>query len=203
MDLKETYNKIAKDWHNDHNGDDWWHEGTDVFAALLPKGAHVLDVGCGAGHKTKYLLDKGLKVTGVDFSESLLAIAKEEAPDAVYIVSDMRDLSQIEEQVDAVFSQASLLHIPKNEAPGVIAHWNEKVKPGGHIYITVKGVKEGFPEEQTITENDYGYEYERFFSFYTLEEIKGYLENLGLHIEYENEKMEGSTNWIQVIAKKI
>jgi len=202
VSLKETYNKIAKDWHNDHNADDWWHEGTDVFAALLSKGAHVLDVGCGAGHKTKYLFDKGFKVTGVDFSENLLAIAQEEAPDAEYVVSDMRDLSQIEGQADAIFSQASLLHIPKSEAPDVIAHWNKKVRPGGYIYIAVKGVKEGYPEEQTITENDYGYEYERFFSFYTIEEIKGYLENLGLQIEYESEKMEGGTNWIQVIAKK-
>lgn len=74
MDLKDTYDKIAEDWHADHNSDDWWQEGTDAFVSLLSPGAHILNVGCGAGHKVKYLTARGFKVTGVDFSENLLAI---------------------------------------------------------------------------------------------------------------------------------
>lgn len=52
MSLKSTYNKIAEDWSKDHRDDDRWQEGTDKFLALLPKGASILDVGCGAGVKS-------------------------------------------------------------------------------------------------------------------------------------------------------
>ncbi len=193
---------IAEDWHVDHLQDDWWHEGTDKFVFFLSPNAQVLDVGCGAGHKTKYLTGKGLRVTGTDFSKNLLAIAKREAPNADYVLSDMRDLYAIKGGVDAIFAQASLLHIPKDEAPTVIAHWATKIKPRGYIYIAVKGTKEGRPEEQVIKEADYGYEYERFFSFYSLEELRKFLTDLGFSIEYENEKLTGSTNWIQIIGRK-
>lgn len=34
MNLKDTYNKIAKDWVTDHNVDTWWQEGADYFTNL-------------------------------------------------------------------------------------------------------------------------------------------------------------------------
>ena len=65
--LKDTYNKIAYQWHEDHQNDDWWQAGTNVFISYLHNGQSVLDVGCGGGTKSKYLASKGLKVVGVDF----------------------------------------------------------------------------------------------------------------------------------------
>ena len=38
----------------------------------IPKGAHVLEVGCGDGRFTKYLLKAGYRVTGLDLSEKIL-----------------------------------------------------------------------------------------------------------------------------------
>lgn len=77
MNLKETYNKIADDWFKDHKVDDWWVEGTDQFISLLKPGASVLDVGCGAGLKSKYLSEKGLQVVGIDFSDKFIERAIE------------------------------------------------------------------------------------------------------------------------------
>lgn len=37
MDLKHTYNKIAKDWHNDHQTDTWSKAGVDKFISLMSK----------------------------------------------------------------------------------------------------------------------------------------------------------------------
>lgn len=202
MDLKQTYDKIAEDWHNDHLHDDWWHKNIDSFISFLAPGVHILDVGCGAGHKSKYLTEKGFKVTGVDFSEGLLDIARREVPEAQFILADMRDLSSIDGQFDAVLAIASLLHIPKKEACDVMAGWVEKLKPGGHFCVIVKGTKEGKPEEGVIEENDYGYTYERFFSFYSPQEIRDHFITLGLHIEHEEEKLVGSTTWVQVVGKK-
>lgn len=202
MNLKDTYNKIAEDWNRDHHDDTWWHEGTKKFISFLDHGDQVLDVGCGAGHKTKYLVEHGLKAIGTDLSEKMLGIAKREVPEVNFIVQDMRDTNQLKRQFDGIFAQACLLHIPKKEAQIVIEAILTKLKSGGYFYIAVKELKSGSKEEEILEENDYGYKYERFFSYYTLDEVKNYFTKLKMKIVFEDVTNSGHTNWVQVIAKK-
>ena len=56
MDLRATYDRIAEDWHGDHRDDDWWIGGADAFTPLIKPGGLVLDVGCGGGRKSRYLI---------------------------------------------------------------------------------------------------------------------------------------------------
>ncbi len=204
MDLKETYNRIAEDWHRDHLDDDWWIEGTDLFIKSLVPGAHVLDVGCGSGVKSKYLIDRGFKVTGIDISEKLLKIARREVPEGEFKVFSMTDLDSMRETFDGVFAQASLLHIPKKNAGEVVQKMVRRLVPGGHLSINVKERREGKPDEETVKENDYGYEYERFFSYFTMPELEGYLADAGLTVvsELRNQNKSGKTVWLQIIGRK-
>ena len=116
MDLRETYNQIAEDWHADHRDDDWWVSGADTFASFLQLGDTVLDVGCGGGIKTAYLIGKGFKVVGIDLSENMIAIAKREVPGGIFITCDLAHVDTLDRPFDAIFMQAVLLHIPKKEA---------------------------------------------------------------------------------------
>ncbi|MBI2024028.1 class I SAM-dependent methyltransferase [Candidatus Giovannonibacteria bacterium] len=202
MDLKATYNRIAEDWFKDHHGDTWWVEGTDKFVSFLKPGALVLDVGCGAGVKSKYLLDKGLKVVGVDFSEKMVEIAQREVPGATFSVADIKDLSVLKENFNGILAQAVLLHIPKSEAGDVIKGLRDKLIDRGYLYIAVKQKRKGAKEEEILKEDDYGYEYERFFSYFTLPEIRKYVADAGMEICYENVVPSGHTNWIQIICRK-
>ena len=202
MDLRETYNRIAEDWHADHQQDDWWIEGTDTFAALFPPGARILDVGCGSGVKAKYLFEKGLKVTGIDFSEKLIEIAKKEVPEAEFHVMDMRDVASYPRMFDGIFAQASLLHIPREEIREVLAGLSAKLVDGGYLYAAVKGTRPGTPLEEMKEEHDYGYSYERFFSYHGAEELRSYFAQIGLAIVYESASVVGRTEWLQVIGKK-
>lgn len=204
MDLKETYNRIAEDWHRDHLHDDWWIQDIDTFIKNLPPGARVLDVGCGSGVKAKYLMGHGLKVTGIDISENLLEIARREAPEGEYRLFSMTDLDTMPETFDGVFAQASLLHIPKKDAGDVVKKMANRLVPGGLLYIAVKEPREGNPEEEVVTENDYGYEYERFFSYFTMAELERYLTDAGLHVisKLRNPNKSGKTVWLQIIGKK-
>src|SRR3990172_5186854 len=157
MNLKETYNKIADNWSKDHKNDTWWIEGTDKFIAFLKRGDRVLDVGCGAGTKSKYLIAKGLDVTGIDFSEKMVEIASREVPRGKFLVLDMKDICALAEEYDGIFIQAVLLHIPKADVPGVLDCVNKKLKNGGYVYVAVKEKKAGGPEEEVLSEDDYGY----------------------------------------------
>ena len=201
-DLKSTYNRIAEDWFKDHQEDTWWVSGTDKFISFLGPGDLVLDVGCGAGVKSKYLANKGLKVIGIDLSDKMIEIARKEVPDAKFLVADINEPLQMDEKFDGIFAQAVLLHISKKDIKTVIHNLINQLKPKGYFYIAVKGLKKGQPEEEIIKENDYGYEYKRFFSLYTQEELVGYLTELGMAIVYNEIVLTGDTEWIQVIAQK-
>lgn len=202
MDLKETYNRIAEDWHKDHKQDTLWIKGTDKFVAFLKPGDLVLDVGCGTGVISKYLISKGLKVVGIDLSEKMIEIAKHEVPEAEFIVLDMQKAGELINNFNGIFIQAALLHIKKDLAAEVLKKLSEKLMEGGYMYIAVKEKKPDGQEEEIKKEEDYGYPYERFFSYYTPEEIRGYLKKIGMKIVYETVTPFGNTQWIQVIARK-
>ena len=201
MDLKSTYNKIAEDWYADHRTDDWWREGTDAFVSLLKQGNTVLDVGCGGGVKTKYLAAKGLNVTGVDFSEKMIEIAKREAPEGRFYIEDISKLNDLNEKFDGVFAQAVLLHVPKKKIALAMKNLTGKLRLGGYLYVAVKQIGKNGKEEQISIEKNYGYEYERFFSYFTITELKRYFKNAGLEVCYENTTAYRTVTWIQIIGK--
>lgn len=200
--LKAIYNKIAKDWAKDHQEDSWWVEGINKFISYLNMGDKVLDVGCGAGTKSKYLIGKGLQVTGIDFSEEMIKLANQQVPAGTFFVMDIKDLSDLKNTFAGILAQAVLLHIPKKEVSHVLQQLKDTLDQNGYLYIAVKELRPGGKEEETVVENDYGYEYSRFFSYFTLDEIKGYLKNLQMETLYENSVQTGKTTWLQVIAQK-
>ena len=202
MNLAETYDQIAEDWHKDHAQDTWWVEETDAFLKRLPQGGTVLDVGCGSSVKSKYMLERGFRVIGIDISDRLLAIARRESPDGDFRNVSMYDLDSMEEQFDGVFAQASLLHIPKKDAADVVAQMARRVVPGGYVYVSVKQAREGTPEEEIKTEDDYGYEYERFFSYFVSDELKAFMEAAGLTLVVSSASLSGHTTWLQAVGQK-
>lgn len=203
MDLKATYNRIAEDWDKDHENDTWYKAGTDKFASYLKAGDSILDVGCGSGIKSEYLAQRGFLVDGIDLSEKMVELAQKKLPDRTFLVRDINEPLDLKSKYDGVFAQAVLLHIAKKNVKNVIGNLINLLNQGGYIYIAVKKINEGQPEEQTIKENDYGYEYERFFSFYSLEEIERYLQEFNLKIVFTDVSSTGKSDWVQVIAQKI
>lgn len=201
--LRETYNKIAKNWDKDHEKDTWWIEGADNFLALLPKDAHILDISCAGGPKTNYMKKKGFQVEGIDFSESMIESAKKRFPDINFNVLDVYDLEKLNKTYDGIFSQAVILHIPKKRVMKVLEKMKSKLNKNGLLYIAVKEIRDNGIEEEIKKEDDYGFEYERFFSYFSLDELRDYFKKLGLEIISEKivDSGPGRSKWINIIGK--
>jgi trans-aconitate methyltransferase len=201
--LRETYNKIAESWDKDHEKDTWWIEGANDFLALLPKDARILDIGCASGPKTNYMKQKGFQVEGIDFSENMIKNAKERFPDIDFNVLDVYNLEKLNKTYDGIFSQAVLLHIPKERIVEVLEKMKSKLNKDGLLYVAVKGIKDNGIEEEIKKENDYGFEYERFFSYFNQEELKNYFSKIGLEVIYEKivDSGPGRSKWINIIGK--
>jgi len=83
------------------------------LAALLPAGATVADLGCGAGiPATRELTGHGLRVLGVDFSAVQLARARRLVPAASLVRADITALRLRPASLDGVVSFYSLIHVP-------------------------------------------------------------------------------------------
>lgn len=83
----------------------------DRFAALLPRGGRVLDVGCGMGEPlARHLAGLSLAITGLDASPELLALARARLPDQAWIEGDMRALD-LRRGFDGVMAWDSLFHL--------------------------------------------------------------------------------------------
>ena len=70
----------------------------------LRDGRSVLDAGCGAGRHARALARTGARVTGVDLSAELLALAAERAPQVRTVRADLRALPFSSRSFDAIAS---------------------------------------------------------------------------------------------------
>src|SRR3989338_9031775 len=133
----------AAEWYDDllESG-----EGTYQHDLILPnvtrllelrKGEKVLDLACGQGLFSRELAKVGAKVTGVDLSAKLIAIAKERSPrDIQFHVSSADKLNFLaDNSYDAVVCVSAIQNI-KNVA-GVFGEAFRVLAPGGRLLIVM------------------------------------------------------------------
>jgi ubiquinone/menaquinone biosynthesis C-methylase UbiE len=93
---------------------------------LSPKsGDRVLEVGCGQGHLTKRLADRGVDIVGIDANPNAPEVA--ETDKVVYMLAE--DLRFEDDEFDKIVSVHAIEHIPPLEK--AISEMSRVLKPGG------------------------------------------------------------------------
>jgi len=110
------YEKHAAAWDRDRQSSYWndkvWH---DRFIGRLAKGATVLDLGCGSGRPVaQHMAERGLCVTGVDSSSTMISFCRERLPDHEWIVADMRQLA-LGRRFDGILAWDSFFHLSHDD----------------------------------------------------------------------------------------
>ena len=112
------------------------------FAALLPEGAAVLDIGCGMGEPIgRWLIEQGCRLTGVDSSASLIAMCRVRFPDHEWIVADMRGLS-LGRRFDGLVVWHSSFHLHPDDQRAMFPILAAHSAPGAILMFT-SGDEEG------------------------------------------------------------
>ncbi len=107
------------------------------FTASLTPGDHVLDLGCGTGDPiARWFMAEGFTVTGVDFSEAMLKIARDRWPDGDWRKADMREF-ELDQQFDGIIAWNSFFHLTADEQQVCIARMARHLRPGGVLMLTV------------------------------------------------------------------
>jgi len=106
-----------------------------ISAAQVSPGMSVLDVACGPGYVSAAAKELGAVPTGIDFSEGMLAIAKEMFPGISFVQGDAQDLPFGDGSFDRVLINFGLLHVARPEKACTEAC--RVLKSGGRLGFTV------------------------------------------------------------------
>jgi SAM-dependent methyltransferase len=116
----DHYENHSRDWDADRRNSGWndkvWH---DRFIAALPNGGTVLDLGCGSGSPVAlHMVERGLHVTGVDASPTLISLCRDRLPNQEWLVADMRSLA-LGRQFAGVLAWDSFFHLKPDDQRGM------------------------------------------------------------------------------------
>lgn len=164
-------------------------------------GKRILDVGCGPGRDSRYFVDQGYVVTGLDLSAELLRIAREAVPEAAFVEADMLAMPFDNDSFDGVWASASLLHLTHNDIVIALQEIYRVLVPGGVCYCSMK---EGTGQREESDARLAGAE--RLFSFVTEADMISYMNTAGFEIISSHvvlhDNMRRPIDWVQLFVKK-
>jgi cyclopropane fatty-acyl-phospholipid synthase-like methyltransferase len=178
-------------------------EALQDLASLLPRGAAVLDLGCGAGVPvTRWLADRSLAVTGVDVSARQLELARTNVRGATFLKADMAELTFAPETFAAVVAFHSIIHVPRTEHPALLRSIHRWLEPGGMFLATMTVTDfEGRDEDWE------GWGAPMVWSHYGMDANLAMLREAGFEVHYAEPRTgigpgEESETWLWVLAGK-
>ena len=94
LKTKEIYDVNAKEFDRKRTKNLFEKKWLDLFLNYIEVGDEILDIGCGTGEPiARYFIEKGMKVTGIDFSKEMIKLATERFPQRKWLIKDMREFN--------------------------------------------------------------------------------------------------------------
>ena len=106
------------------------------YVRKLPKGARILDGGCGLGDWTLYFARQGFSVVGLDLSRQTVEQLQARFPEAEFVDGDIRRTAFPDSSFDAYFSWGVFEHF-ESGLQDCVGEAFRVVKPGGLLFVTV------------------------------------------------------------------
>ena len=163
----------------------------DRFIGLLP-GKRILDVACGPGHDIGYLARRGFDCLGIDLSERMIELARQNFK-GKFEIMDFFDLKFGKDTFDGLWCSGVFVHTKKADLSKLLGNFRKILKHNGILGIITAQKRKRIKKPSDT----------RTYIMYDQEEFKNYLKKANYEILHSEIFRYGGRNRIFIIAKKI
>lgn len=202
---QNTWNTIAQIYEERFMDLEIYNQSYDRFCAAIPKqAARVLEVGCGPGNISRYLLKQrpDFELLGIDCAPNMVDLARKNNPSARFQVMDARNLSELVRPFDGIISGFCLPYLLPEDGSKLLQDFYDLLEDKGLLYLSFVEGDSSNPVLQTGSSGDRTY-----FTYYELSTILDALTRIGFvsiettHLPYTNSKQESETHTL-LLARK-
>lgn len=136
---KNTFNTLAKAYQDRYMSFEGYLDTFDLFVETMAiDDAKILEVACGPGNVTKYLLSQkpNFKIYGIDIAPKMIELARVNNPEAHYDVMDCRHLSHISDRFDAIICAFGVPYINHEDTIKFIEDSGKLLNENGLLYLS-------------------------------------------------------------------
>ena len=202
----ETWNKVALLYQDKFMDLDLYNETYDFICNNIVKDkAKILEIGCGPGNITKYLLSKrpDFEIFGIDIAPNMIELAKRNNPTANFAILDSRKIDEIESRFDGIICGFCLPYLSQTDSQKLIADSYKLLNENGLLYLSFVEGDPGKSDFKVASSGDRVY-----FYFHNLSDLKTQLaeckfdELRTFKVEYKKSATEIEIHTIVTSKKK-
>ena len=135
-----TWDKLAQIYQDKFMEFALYNDTYDTFLMSINNysSAKVLEVGCGPGNISKYLLSKNpeLQITAIDASKNMIELAKINNPTVQCIEMDARKINKLTDQYDAVICGFCMPYLSQSDVIDLISNCKNRLINAGTLYLS-------------------------------------------------------------------
>ena len=139
MNVKDSYDSAARAYaehlYRELEGKPLDRHLLNRFAESLEGKGLVADLGCGPGHVSKYLSERGVEVCGIDLSPEMIRVAREMSPDLDFRVGDMLALDLSSESLAGIVAFYSIVHFDSRGIDTAFKECSRVLSHGGLMLV--------------------------------------------------------------------
>ncbi len=201
----ETWNKIASLYQDEFMDLDLYNETYDFICnSIIKEKAEILEIGCGPGNITKYLLSKrpDFNIYGIDIAPNMVELAQRNNPTAIFAIMDSRQINKLETKYDGIICGFCIPYLSQTDCSKFILDCYNLLNDDGLIYISFVEGDPGKSGFQVGRNGDRSYFYFHNSDELTKQLIENKFNNLKIFkVEYKN-SVTGKDNHTILTAKK-
>lgn len=201
------FDKLAVGYRDKYMDQTLYDHSFDLFCEQVEQeGAKILEIGCGPGNITRYLLKKrpDFQILGTDLAPRMLELAREHNPKADFQLLDGREIGKVKQTFDGIVSGFFFPYLSKEEVIIFIKEASQRLNENGILYIST--MEDDYSRSGPVSPSSGGPE-TIFMHYHQEDYITEALQNNGFHLvnsmiqDYPVET-DPPTKDLLIIAKK-
>lgn len=135
----ESWNKAARLYQEKFMDVDLYNDTYDTFCNLVTQpSANILEIGCGPGNITRYLLSKrsDFNILVTDVAPEMVYLARINNPGVKFKIIDCREIDQLDGKYDGIVCGFTMPYLSKDDCFKLIRDCSSLLNPGGILYMS-------------------------------------------------------------------